>query len=179
MKWSQPEQRRVSRFGFVPAEVGGHLKKQLTSLLSGGILEGLKPRVASQEAQLAPWCPPGLGGDILVARHQQGSQGVCRTSHPSVISHTAPWRGARGRAGGVVRGGWAGVWVGTRVAPLPAGGGRPWWWSEKEVQLELSGLIKNQTTGFLYRMKGCLSFLNRKKFVLYTLMSELDYRDTL
>lgn len=114
--------------------MGGHLKEELgqailfTSLLPGGILEGLQPVVSltGQEAQLAPRRPSGLGRDIqlLVAGHQKGAQGPGGTSHPSVVCHAAPWRSAWRRAGGVVRGGRAGVGVGTGVASLPAGGGR-------------------------------------------------------
>lgn len=141
VKWSQPEERRVSRFGFVPAEVGGHLKEELgqavlfTSLLPGGIQEGLQPGVSltGHEPQLAPRRPPGLGGDVqfLVAGHQKGSQGAGGASRPGVVRHTASWRGARCGAGGVVRGRRAGLGVGTGVASLPAGGGRSGWRPER------------------------------------------------
>lgn len=112
VKWSKPEQRRFSRFGFIPAEVGGHLQKELckivlfTSLLCGGILEGLQPRfsLTSQEGQLAPRRPPGFGGHIQLG-HEEASQDTGGASHPGFVSHTASWRGARCGAGGVVRGG--------------------------------------------------------------------------
>lgn len=128
-----PEQRSVSRFGFVPAEVRGHLKKELgqavllTSLLSGGILKSLQSGVSltGQEAELGSRCPPGFRGDVqlLVAGQQEGSQGAGGASHPGVVRHAASRRGAWCGTGGVVRGGRAGVGVGTGVAPLPAGGG--------------------------------------------------------
>lgn len=131
---NRPEQRSVSRFGFVPAEVGGHLKKELsqavlfTPLLPRGILESLQSRVSltGQEAELGSRRPPGFGGDVqlLVAGQQEGSQGAGGASHPGVVRHAASWRGAWCGTGGVVRGGRAGVGVSTGVAPLPAGGGR-------------------------------------------------------
>lgn len=110
-----PEQRRVSGSGFVPAEVGGHLKEELgqavllTGLLCRGVLEGLQPGVsfAGQEAELASRGPPGFRWDIqlLEAGHEERSQDAGGASHPGVVRHAASRRGARCGAWGVVRGG--------------------------------------------------------------------------
>lgn len=97
-----PEQRGVSRLGFVPAKVGRHVQEEVSQAVlimtllccgsSGAVLEGLKSRVAlsGQEAQLAARPPPGFGRDVQLGE-QQRPQNPGGTPQPGVFGDAASW----------------------------------------------------------------------------------------